>query len=417
LVNERLKLIVVVTSTQTLYTKEDVFQIEAYLRGVDHVINLKTSEDKEKEMQKQIFQSSKLASLGVLAAGIGHEINNPLSIIYGYLELMMQKQEYSELIEPIEIVLQAADRIKNIVNGLKTYGRSDSHDMEDVDLHKVVNDVLNLLKIVYKHEDIIIENGCKAGASLVRGNFGKVHQVIMNLFSNARDALAGKGGIIRIETENKDDNILLKFSDNGIGIKKEDQNRIFDTFFTTKEVGQGTGLGLGIVYSILKSMNGNIEVDSEYGMGTSFTITLPVIDMAELGMVKTEKTVVKKLQGRALVVEDEDFIRSIICHYLKDFGLEVDEASDGKTALEIIMKHEFDFIITDLKMSNMSGEGLIQEVRKLGRKDKIIVVTGGILIDYTKQQRDALRELSDGLLMKPFKKDDLYAALINGFGR
>ena len=95
----------------------------------------------------------------------------------------------------------------------------------------------------------------------------------------------------------------------------------------------------------------------------------------------------------------------------------MDEASDGKTALEIIMKHEFDFIITDLKMSNMSGEGLIQEVRKLGRKDKIIVVTGGILIDYTKQQRDALRELSDGLLMKPFKKDDLYAALINGFGR
>jgi len=377
----------------------------------------KRIENEKDELQKQIFNSSKLASLGVLVAGIGHEINNPLAIIYAYLELIMQAQIPLELAEPLKIIFQSVERIDKIVDGLKAYAKIDVENVDEVDVHKIISDIINLVQVVYKHENITIENICNAKKYFIKGHTGRLQQVILNLFSNAKDALIPKGGIIRIETKNEGDKIIINFTDNGTGIQKQDINRIFDAFFTTKEVGKGTGLGLGIVHSILKNMDGDITVDSKPGVGTCFTITLLTVQKNVSHIIEDEKSITKKLHGRALVVEDEIHIRTVLCNYLKGFGLEVDEASDGKAALEIIKENIYSYIITDLKMPNISGDILIKEVRNLGRKDRIIVITGDILTDYTIEQRNVVTKLSDGFLMKPFRKDDLYAALIKNLDR
>ena len=382
----------------------------------NEIAERKKAEKEKTDMQKQIFQTSKLASIGELAAGVGHEINNPLAIIFGYMEKISNKyrKEIPDLIEPIDIVLNSTERIKKIVDGLRTFARMDTEHIQTVNVHKTINDSISLIETIYKQENIIIENLYKADKSEIKGNIGKLQQVIMNLFSNAKDALSQRGGTIKIETRNKRNKVILKFSDDGVGIKKEDLDRIFDTFFTTKEVGKGTGLGLGISHSIIEGMNGKIEVDSEYGIGTEFTITLPIAGKAKLlEEEEEEEEEVMKLKGKILVVDDEDVFRALVCDNLKDLGLEVDDADEGDTALEKIKKNKYDYIITDLKMPRMGGDVLIQEARKLGGKEKIIVITGGIVTDYTSEQRYALRKLSDGYLKKPFKNEEIYAALKN----
>ena len=375
--------------------------------------------EKEKEkLQKQVFQKSKLESIGELAAGVGHEINNPLAIIQGYIEKIggCYKKKIPDLIEPLKIIENSVDRIKNIVEGLRTYARMDTGHIQVIDIHKIINDSISLIGFIFKQENIKIESLYKANNSEVNGNIGKFQQVIMNLFSNSKDAFNNKGGIIKIETKNNRNNLILKFSDDGAGIKKENLDNIFNTFFTTKEVGKGTGLGLGISYKIIDSMNGKISVDSEYGIGTQFTLTLPIAGKENL--LKDEDVEVGddeddedgKLRGKVLVVDDEDDFRDIICENLKEFGLEVDDANSGEIALEKIKKNKYDYIITDLKMPKVNGEKLVQEARRLGGNEKIIVMTGGIVTEYTKEQRHALRELANGYLKKPFRIEEIYEA-------
>ncbi|HAZ14141.1 MAG TPA: hypothetical protein DCY86_15240 [Bdellovibrionales bacterium] len=399
----------------------DIYTIAVTVGGVPCNVGIfrdNTERDrlqKEKdEIQKNIFQSAKMASIGELAAGVGHEINNPLAIIYGYTQQIRTNfaEARPELGRTLDKIEKSITRIRNIVDGLRTFARTDTNQVENVDIKKMIDDSIALTEAIYRNEHVNMTTLHQAEEVTVSGNFGKMQQVIINLFSNAKDAFAGKPGTILVETKNEEKKIIMTISDNGSGIKEEHKPRIFDTFFTTKEVGKGTGLGLAITQTIIAEMKGTISVQSEYGRGTTFTITLPLAENKRrpiLEIKKAEDT--GTLHGRAIVIDDEDDIRDLVRRDLKEFGLEVDEAVDGPSALEKIKKNKYDYILTDLRMPKMSGEVLISEIKKLGGREKIIIITGAVDTDSAEGHGQYLKTCSDAYINKPFSKKHLCGIL------
>jgi two-component system, NtrC family, sensor kinase len=367
---------------------------------------------KNLEMQKQVFMATKLASIGELAAGVAHEINNPLAIIRGNIELLLleqQVQQNNAIKAPLERANQCVDRIKNIVNGLRTYARSDTEHLEKINIHEIIDNTISLVGSIYDKDRISFDRRINAERKHVLGNVGRFQQVLMNLFSNARDAMQGKIGKIIVDTSNRDNQVFLRITDTGSGIKQEYLSRIFDPFFTTKDVGKGTGLGLGIVQSIVEMMKGKIYVESEEGIGTSFAMSFPCAD----GNVIENNNELQKehsFKGKVLVVEDEENLRQLLVDNLKKTGLEVLDVADGSKALECCRQQQFDLILTDIKMPFMDGLNLLKAIKPL-QKAKIIVVTGGIVTEFSKEDRNNLRSLTDAYLKKPFARGELYQAL------
>ncbi|MBF0360143.1 MAG: transporter substrate-binding domain-containing protein [Oligoflexia bacterium] len=361
-------------------------------------------EQERLQIQNQLFHSSKLASIGTLAAGIAHEINNPLAIISGYSNEMAElckdscKEGNPERIAKIK---SSAERIRGIVNGLRTYARQDSEQIEKVNLHDCITETLKLIRVIYEKEGIKIETELKAVDLYLEANGGKIQQLIMNLLTNARDALLeGKRSerTIRIATRNISyekeiraigmlaSNVFeLRISDNGKGIEKHILEKLFDPFFTTKDPGKGTGLGLSITHSIIESYGGKISVESEKGNGATFIISLPTIkDLTCLEKNKKDSVSHSssfKFEKNVLVVDDEPDIRTILARYLKKIGSNVFEAGDGEEALKVILDNsqKIDVIITDVQMPKLSGPMLIEKIKELGIKQiKTIFITGGV---------------------------------------
>ena len=384
--------------------------------------------EKEKEnIQGQLFHASKLASIGTLAAGVAHEINNPLTVIQGNISILREKLELIEAARDCAKYLDrqqsATSRIADIVSGLRTYARADM-EVLSVDMHQVISDVLSLSGFIYKKAGIEIRTRMLSQKRFVNGNPGKLQQVLMNLLSNSKDALEQRGfqqggeNRIEIETSDFEDRIVLKVRDNGCGIAQEFLERIFDPFYTTKPVGKGTGLGLSITHSIVNSMGGTIQVRSTQNLETEVTLSLPAVaksaESEEKGLAKSKRPGLSRFAqktGRVLVVDDEDEIRNVLRSYLESFGFQVSDAPDGEVALEMLKIETFDYVITDLKMPRMTGDVLVSRGKLLApSKTRFIVVTGGLLSDCSPEQRELLNR-ADKLIMKPFDRAALYSAL------
>jgi two-component system, NtrC family, sensor kinase len=246
------------------------------------ITNQKELQKQKDEMQKQIFQTSKLASIGELAAGVAHEINNPLTILNGYTEIIEDYLKEHRIYEPLEktfsMINNSSERISEIVNGLKTFARADSNSLEEIDIMQVIESSVTLVHNIYEKKGIKIEINSNAADSTVSGSRGKFQQVLMNMFSNSKDAMkTQKEPKIVVTTSNPDSKtIIVEISDNGCGIPESILDKIFDPFFTTKDIGVGTGLGLGISHDIIDQMGGYIKVSSAVNIGTSFYIYLPL---------------------------------------------------------------------------------------------------------------------------------------------
>lgn len=404
--------------TRTISTKKSPFTDpisgKKLLVGISRdVTEERVAAEERDKMQKQIFQSSKLASIGELAAGIGHEINNPLFVISGSLEILEQQLQSLGIDDDIcnKVIhhqKRSIKRISDIVNGLRTYARSDCDIIENVHLNKNIEKILSFVEVIYDKAGVFIRKDFCNEEMAFTGNIGKFQQVLMNLLSNAKDATEGKSQReIIIQTTKENNRAILKIIDNGSGINQNDLPKIFDSFFTTKDVGKGTGLGLGIVKNIVENINGTINVSTEVGVGTTFTVSLPLKMKAEISAQPHQQQVYQKLSGRALVVDDENFIREILKGFLGKFGLEVDAANDGQEALDKIYKQKYDYIITDLTMPIMSGQELIHRLHDIpGFNSKIIVMTGKIHNDLEKLP-------VDGFIGKPFQSKEIYTQLIS----
>ncbi len=250
-------------------------------------VSLDITEKKLSEIKSQHVE--KLASIGELAAGVGHEINNPLTISIANLHklkssLSRPDKDPRTIDNCIEKIGVANERIKKIVSGLKVLSRSDKDNLDEVNIAREVHQALDFIREIYTNEGVSIQYDSPINCDfVVMANPGKFHQIIVNLFSNAKDATEKKiDRMIKIRVfERSANEVVLSVSDNGSGIPKELIPKIVEPFFTTKEVGRGTGLGLGIVNSFVKQFNGKLEIDSEVGVGSTFNVVLPIFKKVE----------------------------------------------------------------------------------------------------------------------------------------
>ncbi|MBN1415798.1 MAG: hypothetical protein JW973_11910 [Bacteroidales bacterium] len=241
---------------------------------------LETALDSLQNAQKQLVQSEKMASLGILSSGIAHEINNPLNFIYGgmlALENYMDEhlKDHHEKMRPmIEGVREGAGRAAEIVQSLSRFSRQDDSSVTRCDIHTIIDNCLMILNNQVKYR-VEIRKDYTNESYLLTGNEGKLHQAILNILINASQAIEEKG-IISVSTQIKHQQLFIKISDTGCGVNPKDLPRITDPFFTTKDPGQGIGLGLSIAYNIVHDHSGTIEFESTLGKGTNVTIMLPV---------------------------------------------------------------------------------------------------------------------------------------------
>ncbi|MFG1485273.1 ATP-binding protein [Halobacteriovorax sp. RZ-1] len=238
-----------------------------------------------KELQQKdqvITHSSKLAAIGELAAGVGHEINGPLTIIKGYLS-RLKKEDYEAsehedyILKSLDKIESSATQIENIVKGLRNFARKDGQALIIFDLSKVLNDCILMIEEIYEHYGISVSFENPVGELQVKGSPGKIQQVVMNLLTNAKDALEDcEVKEIKVTLTTSDDKAIIQVADSGPGISDENKIKIFEPYFTTKEYGKGSGLGLSLSKKIIKEHGGTITIESEIDNGTTFRIEIPL---------------------------------------------------------------------------------------------------------------------------------------------
>ena len=380
------------------------------------VTTKKNAETERETMKSQVIQSAKMASIGELASGIGHEINNPLAIIQGNLELLegyleQSNRKDSEVEKLVQNQMVAINRIRGIVDGLRVFAREDDKtDKKDVvDLHEALEETHQLVNSLYINEGVKIITDFSAEDFVILGNRNKLQQAILNLISNAKDAVLEKQDSeekqIRISSYNKDKNVFLKIEDNGVGMNDELVQKIFNSYFTTKPAGKGTGIGLDLTRRIVENFGGDIAVRSELGKGSEFILKFPLTS-------EFAKRTVQKLDshfgGKVLIVDDDVTVRQLIRKHLEGLGFEVLEASSGPEAIAIMTKQEFDGIFTDMRMPGMTGVELLEKLHTLDCLPSYkILITGGL------DEQAEVNELLDGdlqfdlVLNKPFSRREL----------
>ncbi|MBU8849051.1 MAG: GHKL domain-containing protein [Desulfobacterales bacterium] len=256
-----------------------------------NIVKLISSADKKSEvMNKQVVESGKLATIGELAAGIAHEINNPVAIMVeeaGWIGDLLEEEDLKEcenLDEFTRALVQIntqGKRCKEITHKLLSFARKTDSTINDVQVNEVITEMVSLTAKMARYNNVIIETNLNEGLPYIRISPSELQQVVLNLINNAIDAMEKTGGTIKIKTKVstiEKNNLVISMEDNGPGIAKDNLNRIFDPFFTTKSVGKGTGLGLSICYGIIEKMGGKIDVHSQVGVGTKFRIWIPFQD-------------------------------------------------------------------------------------------------------------------------------------------
>jgi len=251
---------------------------------VGQFLKLKHQFDELEDSHNRLLLSDKMASIGLLTAGIAHEINNPLFVITGYLDVLNESLEAGaisdeELSEIAEKLNTASQSIVKLVSGIKTFARIDETLPTPIDLNAAIQGSLNLVSYLYRQESIEMVNLLSPGSPMIMGNVGTLQQVLMNLFSNAKDAMeTSEEKVITVKTLEDNGNVQIEVADTGCGIHPAHIDRVFSRAYTTKPVGKGSGMGLDLVRRIVREMGGSIDVESEVSRGTTFRMVFPTCE-------------------------------------------------------------------------------------------------------------------------------------------
>ncbi len=379
--------------------------------------------EKEKEtLQIQLLQTEKLSALGQLISGVAHELNNPLTGVIGYSQLLSSQKCEEKIKRGLEKVYSEAKRCHRIVQNLLTFARKHKPEKQPISINDIIESTVELRSYQLRVDDITVEMSLSKDLPQTLGDFHQLQQVFMNIIINAHQAMKeiDRPGVLSLKSTSDAGMILVEISDNGPGIPGEHVKKIFDPFFTTKPTGQGTGLGLSICYGIIEQHDGKIYVESAPGGGTTFSIALPVVRQeAPTPMPGTGASIPDGRRGedrsrggpaRLLVVDDEQAIVDVLCEALRAGGHQVDAAISGRLALEKIREETYDAVITDLRMPGMNGMDLFREVSRLKPElaVRFVFSTGDIVSAET---RDFLERAGKPWVEKPFDVDKVAGLL------
>ncbi len=375
----------------------------------------------QKLLERQLQQSLKMEAIGRLAGGIAHDFNNLLTVMAGYMDLIQKQFNKSDpLYQDLDQVCKAIDRASELTQQLLAFSRRQIIKPRIINLNDVVRNLEKMLRRILG-EDIEFHADLDDGLGNVHADPAQIEQIIMNLVVNARDAMP-EGGILTIETYNVDLDanyarthmgvepgpyVMLSVSDTGVGMDEETISHIYEPFFSTKKEGMGTGLGLSMVYGIVRQNKGTIWVYSEPGKGTTFKIYLPRAEKAVDPITEHAQETVN-LQGNEtiLLVEDEEAVRKLARRCLEENGYTVIVASNGEEALRLIQQSQpqIDLMVTDVIMPGMSGKELYEQLSRLMPGLRVLYVSGytdNAIVHY------GVLEPGTNFLQKPFKPDAL----------
>jgi len=353
---------------------------------------LSTDITEQKKIEEQLLRAQRMESIGTLAGGIAHDLNNVLSPILMAIAMLHINANDDETERWLNLARENAERGAAMVKQVLSFARGVEGERVSVQIKHIVKDLVKVLSETLP-KSINVKYEIEPELALISADPTQIHQVLMNLSINARDAMPNGGTLeIKASNTNLDENyarmfieakpgryVLLAVKDSGSGMPPEIQQRIFDPFFTTKEIGKGTGLGLSTALTIIKSHNGFINVYSEAGKGTQFTIYLPAAESAE--KAKESKTNLPYPIGNGelvLIVDDEENIRQITKATLEKFGYQTLTAADGTEALALYAQNsqEIKIVLTDMAMPFMDGAATIRALRKLSPTLPIVAASG-----------------------------------------
>lgn len=377
----------------------------------------------ESQTETRGLQTEKLAGLGQLVSGIAHELNNPLTSITGYAQLLISRPLPAPQSADAQRIFQEAERASHIVKNLLLFARERRPEKRAVDLNEVIDRTLALRNYELRVENIAVEANLDRDLPLVLADPVQIQQVLLNLIINAEQSIeqSGKEGIIRIRDFRAGNRVQLEISDSGSGIPQENIGRIFDPFFTTKPAGVGTGLGLSLAQQILREHGGQICVESAVGQGAKFTIELAVSGQQKIERLFPAREPARvrilprgRQPRRVLVIEDEPTVANLIEDVLAEEGYTAETHLDGREGLERALQEDYDLVICDLKMPHVDGRMIYHELvsHHSPLQNRLVFVTGDVLASRTMEFLE-----STGLpyLAKPFQVDDLKAVVARAF--
>jgi PAS domain S-box-containing protein len=411
------------------YDQSDIRQLTLLMQGMWRLVQRKREQEAKKELEYQLLQAQKMEAIGTLAGGIAHDFNNILSSILGYTELALDDADTETILhENLIEVLTAGNRAKDLVQQILTLSRQNSPEIKPIQINPLVQEALKMLRSTIPTSIKIKTNICSEQLVL-QADPTQIHQVIVNLATNAKHAMTDATGVLTVcvDSVNFDENtkekemapgdyVRITVSDTGAGIADTHLDKIFEPYFTTKKIGEGTGLGLSVVHGIVKSHKGDITVKSKLGTGTTFHVYLPLAKQQSVELPTQTDEPLPRGSERILLVDDEPSIVKMLQQSLERLGYMVTIFTSSMEALEAFRTSPdtFDLVITDMSMPTMTGDKFAEEIKKIRSDVPVILCTG--FSDQIKIRTGTDMQIN-AFLMKPINKAKLAKTIRRVLGR
>ena len=370
-------------------------KLSDYTKDLEEVIEKRTNE---------LVQSEKLASIGQLVSGVAHELNNPLTIVIGLIDLMIDSNDMpAKQKKRLKKVHTATMRCAKVVENLIKFSRKEVVHNETIDINSIVEETIGFFEYQFMVNNISLKKSIQKNIPPTVGDPQQLKQVFLNIISNAYDSMVSQDNekLLEVTTHSDDKTIIIEFRDTGHGVLEDHRKRLFEPFFTTKDVGRGTGLGLSLSFGIMKEHNGEIFLDSTYKDGAKFTLVLPIVT-AHFKEKNDPETNTINSSTKILIIDDEKDIIEFQKDVLNNYRCKIEIAYDGEQALKKIQKWDFDIILSDIKMpGRLNGIELYSKIQKAkpGLEKRIIFTTGDTA---SKETKDFFEHIDTYYLVKPF---------------